>query len=106
MCNHNFKIGFISRWLKDDAECNAAGGDTHIKDNVKNGFHCGYECRVEKEEGDGSERDCKFIVLGHGDDNEGDCYHEKSELCWNKDNWVTSGNAEDYNIFGVERRRK
>ena len=106
MCNHNFKIGFISRWLKNDAECNAAGGDTHIKDNVKNGFHCGYQCRAKKVEDDGNERDCKFIVLGHGDDNKGDCYQENSELCWKEANWATSGNAEDYNIFGVERRRK
>ena len=99
MCNYNFTIGFISRWLEDDHQC-AGDGEKYITSGMWNGFQCAYECRVKTD----NERDCKFVVRGHGD-RDGDCYREKDELCWKKSLWSDDGSGEDYNIFGVERRR-
>ena len=99
MFNYNFTIGFISRWLKNDHQC-TGNGETYIKGNLDNGFQCAYECRAETN----NERDCKFVVRGHGE-KAGECYRENDELCWKQSLWSDGGTGEDYNIFGVERRR-
>ena len=100
MCNYNFTIGFISRWLVNDHQCKG-WGETKITSGMWNGFQCAYECRVKTQ----NERDCKFVVRGHDDDWVGDCYREKDELCWKKSKWSDSGSGEYFNLFGVERRR-